>query len=125
MQDVLKIVYAALADREALAAAMAEAEPLPVADPEAGQTGPPPSSRPSPMDVGVQGGAVQDFPRLVPAFLCGQVVHLPYEYLAFDRAVEDMITEIQRRTGASREQVVQEALRLTLSDKIKVIYDNT
>lgn len=116
-EDVLKIVYAALADREALAAAMSEAQPLPVTESASAPTDPTPPPRPSPMDVGVQGGASANLPPAVK-FGCARTTHLFPEDYAYDPATETLLGEIQNLTGATREEVVQEALRCVLSQQI-------
>jgi hypothetical protein len=119
-QDVLRIVYAALADRAALAAAMSGQQPMPVSNPAPGQTDPSAPSRPSPTEVGVQGGAPDPIPPR-RAFYCGCTLHADYEDLALsdpDGQPERDIEEIQRRTGATREQVMQELVRWALRAEI-------
>jgi hypothetical protein len=117
-QDVLRILYAALADREALAAAMSGQQPMPVPNAAPGQPGGRgrrARSGSSPMEVGVQGGAPPPIPPPKPLY-CADLV--AFEHLAFDQTTEGQLLDIQKATGASREQ---EALRRALKDKIAEI----
>lgn len=114
MQDVLRILYAALADREALAAAMSGQQPMPVPDAAPGQ---PAQSGSSPTEAGVQGGAPFTLPRPI-AFLCGTTIHVDNEDLALDSAAEANVQKIVSGTAATREQVVQELVRRALQAEI-------
>jgi hypothetical protein len=119
-QDVVRILYAALSDRAALAAAMSGQQPMPVPNAAPGQTDPSAPSRPSPTEVGVQGGAPPPIPPPKPLY-CGDLV--AFEHLAFDTTTEGQLLDIQKATGASREQVMQEAMRRALKDKIGELHD--
>jgi hypothetical protein len=119
-QEVLKIVYSALADRAALAAAMSGQQPMPVPNAAPGQTDPSAPSRPSPTEVGVQGGAPDPIPP-PRAFFCGCTLHVNYEDLWLDDPAEadpGGIGEIMRLTKAAREQVLQELMRRALRAEI-------
>jgi len=122
-QDVLRIVYAALADREALAAAMSGQQPLPVASASAPQPDPAAATpgAPSPTDVGIQGGAGIPIPPSCPIRRCAELAHLDFEDLGFDVDTETRLHYIEGQTGATREQILQEALRRVLADQIEVI----
>jgi hypothetical protein len=128
MQDVLRIVHAALSDREALAAALAGQPPMPVPDTSSGQTDPltPPAPHASlsPLDVGVQGGAPGPIPP-PRAEYCGQIVHVAYEDLYLGDSYEtgpNSIAQIQTNTGgASREQVMQELMREALRAQVAAV----
>jgi hypothetical protein len=118
-QEVLKIVYAALADRAALAAAMSGQQPMPVPHAAPEQTNPSTPSRPSPTEVGVQGGAPDPIP---PArqFLCGQILHVDYEdlWLGDQETGAEGIEGIMSDTQATRPQVLQELMRRALRAQI-------
>ena len=80
MQDVLRIVYAALSDREALAAAMSGQQPMPVANTAPQPPDPSTRSGSSPSEVGVQGGASLAIPPSC-AVRCARTTNVSYEDL--------------------------------------------
>jgi hypothetical protein len=126
-QDVRRIVYAALADRQALAAALSEQQPMPVADGAAQQLDVSPPSSSSPMEVGVQGGSpapTNIAPFTQPRAACPDIGHLDFEDLGFDDDTEILIGMIVAATTNPRPQVVQEALRLVLRDKVWELADD-
>lgn len=116
-QDVLRILYAALSDRAALAAAMSGQQPMPVANATPGPTDPSAPSRPSPFEVGVQGGALVPVPKPTP-LRCIDIVHVNYQDIAFPQVTEDQIKALQAPGKTSREEVVQEAMRRVLAREI-------
>jgi hypothetical protein len=125
-QDVRRIVYEALADREALAAAMAGQQPTPVPDPTPEEPATPASRRPGPSEVGVQGGA--DPQRVPPlkAHYCPKAVFAHPTDVWYsddpdpdpDTGAEKEFKSIMQKTGATREQVIQELMRRSFMDKI-------
>jgi len=119
-QDVLSILYAALSNREALAAAMSGQAPAPVPD----AAPPAPDAPASPLDTGIQGGAPVPVPPARP-FLCGHIIHVDYEDLAFDDTSETHVGELQGGApGSTREQIVQELMRRALKAEIQGLADD-
>jgi hypothetical protein len=117
MQDVLRIVFAALSDREALAAAMSGQQPMPVADAESQPPDQPPQPGSSPFDVGVRGGQPAPVPPCC-AVRCARTTNIAYEDLYLGDTHEtgegNTVADIMTQTSATREEVMQELMRRAL-----------
>jgi hypothetical protein len=118
-QDVRRIIYEALADREALAAAMARQQPTPVPDATPGQPADPAPSRPGPWETGVQGGALggDPPPQRVKTGICTHDKHIDVEDMYYDE-LDAEIDSIAQDLGEPRARVIQELQRRALKQYV-------
>jgi hypothetical protein len=119
-QEVRRIVYEALADREALAAAMAGQKPTPVPESTPREPAAPARSRPGPFEVGVQGGAFDATGGANPpqrARGCTHDKYLNVEDMFFDDD-DKVIDAIARELGEPRSRVIQELQRRALRAQV-------